>query len=385
MPANYYFEQGPIRPPSEAKSLLIRATRNCPWNKCAFCHTYHDTKFELRTVEEIKEDIRKARGIADHIKELSWKYGESGHINKKVVNLIYNNDEVYGDGFRSVAAWLYYGAESVFIQDANSIIMKTDDLVQILSFIKDEFPSVNRITSYCRSKTAARKSVDEFKMLKEAGLSRIHIGMESGYDPLLKFMKKGVTAAEHVEGGRRIVEAGISLCEYVMPGLGGKLWSNEHAVETAKVINRINPDFVRVRSLHVVGGTELYEMMQRGEFSPIGDEDMLKEIRKFIETLDGIETTIISDHILNLLEELNGKLPEDKDALLGIIDNYFSLSNEERLIYRVGRRSGIYGRLADLSDKGMFDRVKSIIDRYKVENHDQLDIDLLKIMNRYIQ
>ncbi len=380
-----YFEQGPIRPPSEAKSLLIRATRNCPWNKCAFCHTYHDTKFELRTVEEIKEDIRKARGIADHIRELSWKYGDSGHISKNVVNLIYNNDEVYGDGFRSVAAWLYYGAESVFIQDANSIIMKTDDLVQVLSFIKDEFPSVTRITSYCRSKTAARKSVEEFKMLKEAGLSRIHTGMESGYDSLLKFMKKGVTAAEHVEGGRRIVEAGISLCEYVMPGLGGKLWSNEHAIETAKVINQINPDFVRLRSLHVVGGTELYEMMQRGEFSPIGDEDMLKEIRKFIETLDGIETTIISDHILNLLEELNGKLPEDKDTLSGIIDNYFSLSDEERLIYRVGRRSGIYGRLADLSDKGMYDRVKSIIDRYKVESHDQLDKDLLKIMNRYIQ
>lgn len=301
------------------------------------------------------------------------------------MNLIYSNDEVYSDGFRSVAAWLYYGADSVFIQDANSIIMKTDDLVQVISFIKDEFPSVNRITSYCRSNMAARKSVEEFKMHREAGLSRIHIGMESGYDPLLKFMKKGVTAPEHVEGGRRIVEAGISLCEYVIPGLGGKLWSNEHAEETAKVINQINPDFVRLRSLHVVGGTELYEMMQRGEFSPIGDEDVLKEIRKFIETLDGIETTITSDHILNLLEELNGKLPEDKDTLLGIIDNYFSLSDEERLIFIIGRRSEIYGRLADLSDKGMYNRVKSIIDRYNVQDHDQLDNDLLKIMNRYIQ
>ncbi|HYA15499.1 MAG TPA: radical SAM protein [Syntrophales bacterium] len=385
MPGDYLFEQGPIRPPSEAKSLLIRATRNCPWNKCAFCHTYHDTKFELRTVEEIKEDIRKAKDIAEHIKEMSWKYGEGGHINKNIVNLVYNGDEFYSDGFRSVAAWLYYGAESVFIQDANSIIMKTDDLVQVLSFIKDEFPSVNRITSYCRSKTAARKSVEEFKMLKDAGLSRIHIGMESGYDPLLKFIKKGVTAAEHIEGGRRIVEAGISLCEYVMPGLGGDRWSNEHAEETAKVINQINPDYVRLRSLHVVGGTELYEMMQRGEFSPIGDDDVLKEIGKFIETLDGIETTIISDHILNLLEELNGKLPEDKDTLLGMIDNYFSLSDEERLIYRVGRRSGLYGKLADLSDKGMYSRVKSIIDRYNAQDYDQLDNDLLKIMNRYIQ
>jgi len=142
---------------------------------------------------------------------------------------------------------------------------------------------------------------------------------------------------------------------------------------------------VRLRSLHVVGGTELYEMMQRGEFSPIGGDDVLKEIGKFIETLDGIETTIISDHILNLLEELNGKLPEDKDTLLGMIDNYFSLSDEERLIYRVGRRSGLYGKLADLSDKGMYSRVKSIIDRYNTQDQDHLNNDLLKIMNRYIQ
>ena len=385
MLGDYCFEQGPIRPPSEARSLLIRATRNCPWNKCAFCHTYRDTKFELRTVDEIKGDIKKARDIADRIKELSWKYGESGRISQNIVNLVYNNDEFYGDGFRSVAAWLYYGGESVFIQDANSIIMKTDDLVEVLSFIKAEFPSVSRITSYCRSKTAARKSVDEFKRLKEAGLSRIHIGMESGYDPLLKFIKKGVTAAEHIEGGRNIVEAGISLCEYVMPGLGGERWSNEHAEETAKVINKINPEYVRLRSLHVVGGTELYEMMQIGEFSPISDEDVLREIRKFIKTLGGIETTIISDHILNLLEELNGKLPEDKDTLLRIIDNYFTLSDEERLIYRVGRRIGLYGRLADLADTGPYNRVKSMIDRYKAQDYDQLNNDLLKIMNRYIQ
>jgi hypothetical protein len=126
-------------------------------------------------------------------------------------------------------------------------------------------------------------------------------------------------------------------------------------------------------------------MMQIGEFSPISDEDVLREIRKFIKTLGGIETTIISDHILNLLEELNGKLPEDKDTLLRIIDNYFTLSDEERLIYRVGRRIGLYGRLADLADTGPYNRVKSMIDRYKAQDYDQLNNDLLKIMNRYIQ
>jgi biotin synthase-like enzyme len=378
-------EQGPIRPPSEATSLLIRATRNCPWNKCAFCHTYRDTKFELRPVDEIKADIQEAKDVADQIRELSWKHGEGGRISKSVVNLIYGHDEVYSDTVRSTAAWLYYGGESVFIQDANSIIMKTDDLVEILSFIKDKFPSVNRITSYCRSKTAARKTVEEFTMMKSAGLSRIHIGMESGYDPLLKFVKKGVTAALHIEGGRNIKESGISLCEYVMPGLGGDRWSTEHAEETARVINEINPDFVRLRTFHAVPGTDLFEMVQSGEFKPIGDEEILREIRRFIECLHGIETTLVSDHILNLLEELHGKLPGDQEHLLEIIDRYFSLSDDERLVYRIGRRIGAYRGLADLLDEGMYKKVRSIIDQYSAQDRDQLDNDLLKIMNRYIQ
>ncbi|MGZ3594843.1 MAG: radical SAM protein [Syntrophales bacterium] len=377
-------EQGPIRPPSEATSLLIRTTRNCPWNKCAFCHTYRNTKFELRPVDAIKEDIRKAKDIADQVRELSWKHGGGGRISKSIVNLIYSHDEEYSDTVRSITAWLYYGGESVFIQDANSIIMKTDALVEILAFIKDKFPSVNRITSYCRSKTAARKTVEEFKMLKSAGLSRIHIGMESGYDHLLQFVKKGVTASEHIKGGRNVKEAGISLCEYVMPGLGGDRWSTEHAEETARVINEINPDFVRLRTFHAVPGTDLFDMVESGEFNPIGDEEILREIRRFIECLHGIDTTVVSDHILNLLEDLQGKLPEDKEHLLAIIDGYFSLPDDERLVYRIGRRLGTYRGLADLSDEGMYKKVRSIIDQYCKQDRNQLNNDLLKIMNRYI-
>lgn len=385
MNGDYFFEQGPIRPPSEAQSLLIRATRNCPWNKCAFCHTYRDTRFEMRSVEEIKQDIQNAKDIEEHIRELSWKYGEGGRINKSIVNIINGYEHVYNDSFRSVAAWLYYGGESVFIQDANSIIMKTDDLVQILSFIKEKFPSVKRITSYCRSKTAARKSVEELTKLKEAGLSRIHIGMESGYDPLLKFIKKGVTAAEHIEGGKRIMQAGISLCEYVMPGLGGDKCSKEHAEETARVINQINPNYVRLRTLHVVPGTDLYEIMKDGNFKPLSDENVLKEIRTLIENLEGIGTTIVSDHILNLLEELNGTLPRDKDKLLGIIDRYFSLPYDDRLVYRIGRRIGMFRALDELSDENMYTRIKDMIEQYGTGNRDRMNKDLIKIMNRYIQ
>lgn len=380
----FAFEQGPIRPPSEAKSLLVRATRNCPWNKCAFCHTYRGSKFGMRSVEEIKDDIQRAKDISDRIREMSWENEEGGEVTELILSMIFNNGNRFDDSFRSVAAWLYFGGESVFIQDANSIIMKTDDLVDVLSFIRDKFPGVKRITSYCRSDTASRKSVEDFKRLHKAGLSRIHVGMETGYDPLLTFIRKGVTAAEHIEGGKKIRASGISLSEYVMPGLGGERWSKEHAEETAKVLNQINPQFIRFRTLQVRRDTDLYEMMERGEFKPIGDEDILREIKIFIESLDGIESTVVSDHILNLLEELEGTLPEDKGKLIAIIDRYFSLSEKERVVYRLGRRRGLYRKLDDLSDARMYDRLKSIVEKYWAKDQTQLDRDLCGIMHNYI-
>ena len=381
---NFAFEQGPIRPPSEAKSLLIRATRNCPWNKCAFCHTYRGSKFGMRSVKEIKDDIQRAKDISDRIREMSQENGEGGEVTEFILSMIFNNDNHFDDSFRSIAAWLYFGGESVFIQDANSIIMKTDDLVEVLSFIRDKFPCVKRITSYCRSNTASRKSVEDFKRLHKAGLSRIHIGMETGYDPLLTFIRKGVTASEHIEGGKKIRASGISLSEYVIPGLGGEKWTKEHAEETAKVLNQINPQFIRFRTLQVRRDTELYEMMKRGEFKPIGDEDILREIKIFIESLDGIESTIVSDHILNLLEELEGTLPEDKGKLIAIIDRYFSLSEKERAVFRLGRRRGLYRKLDDLSDARMYDKLQSIVEQYWAKDQTQLDRDLCGIMHNYI-
>lgn len=378
------FEQGPIRPPSEARSLLIRATRNCPWNKCAFCRTYQRKKFSLRTVAEVKEDIRQARAIADEIKALSWKMGGAGRVTDAVVRRIYNGGNGYNDAFRSVCAWLYWGGDSVFLQDANSLIMKTDELVDILSFLREQFPEVRRITSYCRSQTARRKTVAELQRLREAGLSRIHVGMESGYDPLLEFIRKGATAADHIEGGKRIVAAGISLCEYIIPGLGGNRWSEENATATAAVINAINPDYVRLRSLQVVKGTGLYELMQNGEFTPLGDDDTAREIRLFIEKLTGIQTTVVSDHILNLLEEVEGRLPDDKEKILSVIDAYLSLPAPDRMIFRLGRRQGIYRRLADLRDPVMYGRLKAVTDEYVPEEPESFENDLKQLMQQYI-
>lgn len=376
------FEQGPIRPPSEATSLLIRVTRNCPWNKCAFCHTYRGTKFELRSVEEVKTDIQAMRDFADQIVELSWKLGEGGRVNRNVLKQI-SNDKFYNDFFQTVAVWLYFGGENVFLQDANSLVAKTPDLVAILDFLREKFPQIKRITTYCRSHTAARKTVSEFDELKKAGLSRIHVGMESGSDEVLALINKGVKASDHIKAGQNIRQAGIELSEYFMPGLGGAKFTIAHALETARVMNAINPDFIRLRTLHVVPGTELEDLVKSGEFQPLDDEDILGEIQLFIEKLEVKGSHLVSDHILNLLEELEGMLPEDKPRILSSIKRYFDLSHEERLIFRLGRRSGAVRKLDDLDDKETFLRLKAVVDNYAAEGGN-LEEDMVKIMNNYI-
>ena len=378
------FEQGPIRPPSEARSLLIRVTRNCAWNKCAFCHTYQGANFSLRPVSEIKEDILRMAQAAKRIRTLSVENGEDGCIGEKTFNRIFSPEGNQDECLRSLASWLYYGGESVFLQDADSLIMKTDDLADVIASLREAFPSIRRITTYARAKTAARKSVDELKRLREAGLSRIHIGMETGYDPLLKFIRKGVTAAEQVAGGQKVREAGISLCEYVMPGLGGSRWSVEHAVETARALGRINPDHIRLRTLQVVPGTWLAEKVRQGEFQALDDEAILREIRLFFETLEGITTEVVSDHILNLLEELEGNLPGDRERIIGSIDRFFALSGEERMVFRLGRRMGIYRYLDDLKDPLTYRQIGQLARKYREKDPLELERDLADLRRRYI-
>ena len=221
-PERLTYEIGPIRPPSEALSLLVRFTRNCPWNKCEFCHLYKGKKFERRPVADIKADIDTIRKMRDAIQVLAWQRGEAGKVSQGLLAEVFS-DPRYNDFFRSVAAWMYFGAASVFIQDANSLVMKASDLVEALLYLKAAFPSVDRVTSYGRSQTIAQLlTVEDLKRLKEAGLTRLHLGMETGSDALLRYMRKGVTKEQHIIAGRRVKESGIELSEYVMPGLGGR-------------------------------------------------------------------------------------------------------------------------------------------------------------------
>ena len=379
------FEQGPIRPPNEARSLLLRITRNCPWNQCLFCPVYKGQKFSLRGVEEIKKDIQTARDITDDIKALSWKMGESGQITNSVINHIISNHN-YSYSYQSVALWLHYGTGECFLQDADNFVMKTKDFVDILKFLREKFPDLKRVTTYSRSRTVSRKSLPEMKDIKEAGLDRVHIGLESGSDSVLKFIKKGVTAERHIDAGRKVIEAGMSLSEYIMPGLGGEEMWKEHAVETARVLNQINPHYIRLRSLRVITRAPLYQKLVNGEFKMLTDDQVVEEIKLFIENLDNnITSTITSDHIMNLLEEIKGKLPEEKANMLYVIKKYQDLSESERIIYRIGRRGGLYSSTDDLyRDQTTYDKIKGLISEVSPKGPNEIERFINEMADQYV-
>jgi hypothetical protein len=378
---DYSFELGPIRPPSEAYSLLIRVTRNCPWNRCQFCPVYKGQKFELRPAEDVIKDIESVKAIADEIKELAWKMGYGDQL-RNVAGTIYNNNQ-YNASICNVALWLWAGGTSAFLQDANTLIMRTPDLIRIVAFLKQTFPELNRITSYARSKTAAKKSPEELIELKNAGLSRLHIGMESGSNLVLSYVEKGVTAEEHIDGGKKVKQAGISLCEYVMPGLGGRKMSSDHVTGTANVLNEIDPDYIRLRTFHIRQGMPLWSKVEAGDFEIQTEDEVVEEIGKFIEKLY-VTSELKSDHILNLLPEVEGKFPEAKSNCLNIINRYLSLSTGERLNFRLGRRAGYYEKLNDLYDTHKYQKVDEAISRITSEAPDSIDEVILQLKARFI-
>ena len=379
------FEQGPIRPPNEARSLLLRFTRNCPWNRCEFCPVYKGRKFSLRSVADIKQDIQTARDIYDDVLQLSWRLGSDGRVDDRVISDIFNRNGL-SSSYKSVASWIYYGTQACFLQDADNLIMPVDDLVEALTFLKEKFPMISRITTYTRSKTITQRSVESLKRIRAAGLDRIHIGLESGYDPLLKLIKKGVTGEGHIEAGRRVKDAGMALSEYVMPGLGGREMSKGHAEATAAVLNAINPDFIRLRSLRVPRRVPLYQRLEAGTFTMLSDDELADELHLLISSLNGITSTLTSDHIMNLLEDLKGKFPEDKPRMLTAIEAYQGLDDVDRLVFRVGRRGGAYQSTKDLQrDPQTYRKIKNLVEQVRAEKGDAgVEEFITEMSNRYI-
>ncbi len=370
------FEQGPIRPPNEAFSLLVRVTRNCPYNHCTFCPVYKDAPFSLRKVEQVKADIasmaRIAEQLAPHIHAGQPSLGPVAH-------LAYSCPEAM-----QVARFLASGEKTAFLQDANSLIMPFEGLLEVLQALREAFPSLERVTTYARAHTVCKRSVEQLTSLREAGLDRIHIGLESGSDEVLALVKKGITAERHIVAGCRVKEAGIELSEYVMPGLGGRRYSAVHARETARVLRAIDPHFIRLRTLAIAPGSLLDGQVERGELEPLGDIEIVKELRELLSGLTGMSSTIVSDHILNLLEQIDGKLPDDLPRMLALVDSFLALDDDERDLFLVGRRLGIMRSLDDLNDNEARSRAAKAIARLRRHFDGPLDRAVRELATHFV-
>jgi len=382
-PLLHGFEQGPIRPPSEAFSLLLRVTRNCPWNRCQFCPVYKEEKFSRRDVKEVLADINSMAAWHEELKSRSRRTGFGGSLDRISLQTIYQQDP--GNPFLySLVLFELGGGRTAFLQDADSLFIKSEELVEILKHLREKFPGIERVTSYARSRTIAGKNIEELKTIRSAGLNRLHIGMESGSDQVLELVKKGATRTEVIEAGIKAKQAGFELSEYVMPGLGGKKLSQDHAEKTADALNRINPDFIRLRSLAVSPRSPLYQSLIDKKFEPLNDLEGVEEIRLFISLLDDISSNFVSDHMLNLLPELEGKFPGDKERLLSICDRFLSLPQKEQLIYIIGRRAGIFESLDDMGAPEQKNRAQAIMERLELQTPEQAQEVIRKIVENFI-
>jgi radical SAM superfamily enzyme len=226
----------------------------------------------------------------------------------------------------TIADKVFPNRQTIFIGDSDSLVHK--DILKIIKLIKKTFPHITRITSYARAHTLARKGIEKLKALREAGLTRVHVGLESGDAEILNYLKKGANPEIMIEGGCKAKEAGLEVCFYILCGAGGEFQWKQHAQGSARIINAVNPDFIRLRTLSLIPNAPLYKKWQEGEFQPISPLSRLKETKKLIELLNVIDCRLASDHVTNYLwgkegivfEGVKGKLPEDKKTMIEVLD-----------------------------------------------------------------
>ena len=273
------FDTPVFRPPSEARSFILRVTRGCAHNKCTYCNMYRGVPFQILKDEEISRQI----ALAAH----------------------YGKDKV----------------RRVFLADGDALVLPTAKLLKILQALRDTFPKLQRVSSYAAPKDILRKSEEELRQLKEAGLQLLYYGMETGDDVTLKAVNKGVNGEEAVEAGRRVTASGMKLSIMVILGLAGKEGSKRHALETAKAINIIQPAMWSALCLMLYRGSELLDQFERGEFNPLSPAECMEELYTIMENVNLPEDKhclFRSNHISNYIP-LAGTLPKDKNRLLAEI------------------------------------------------------------------
>lgn len=261
-----------FRPPSEGRSLIFQITIGCSWNRCAFCEMYTSKKFSIKPVEEVKAEI-----------DLASRY--------------------------------YPDTRKIFLADGNALVLPVDKLLVMLNYLNKAFPKLTRISAYAIPKDFKNKSIEDLKKLKDAGLKLLYVGIETGDDDLLKMINKGETSSSNIESLIKARETGLKLSAMIINGLGGKNYSRQHAVNSAKVINAIQPEFLSTLVLSFPLGVDHFKSRFRGDFLEMNILDLLNEQRLLIQNLELKETVFRSDHASNYLV-LKGILNRDKNTLL---------------------------------------------------------------------
>lgn len=278
------YEGAVYRPPSEANSLIIQATIGCSHNKCTFCSMYKDKIFRIRENEEIFDDLNDARKRYSQVKR-------------------------------------------IFLADGDAMAIQTPQLCEIADKISEVFPECSRVGIYASPLAILRKTEDELKLLGSKGIKIAYLGAESGSDKILSDIKKGATSQQILSAAQKIKNSGIKLSVTFISGIGGKAGSDEHAIKTAELINKISPDYVGLLALMQIKGTELYEKIKMGAFVPLNSINILKETRLMLSQINRIENCIFrSNHASNYLS-LSGILDKDKMKLIKEIDTALSNLN----------------------------------------------------------
>lgn len=273
---NFTYNEPLFRPPAEAYSAIIQATYGCSWNRCAFCEMYTSKKFKIRKIQDLKPEI-----------ELLSK--------------------------------LYLGVKKIFLADGNAFVLSANNLIPILNEINKQFGKIQRISSYALPKDILGKTENELKELRALGLKLLYIGIETGDDDLLKLINKGETFNSTIDGILKAHEAGIETSIMIINGLGGRKYSEQHAINSAKVINKINPKYLSTLTLSFPFGKDHFQHRFNGEFVPQTVVELFKELRTFISLTELNNVIYRSNHVSNNLI-LKGNLSKDKLSLLAQLD-----------------------------------------------------------------
>lgn len=331
-------EIGPIRPPSEAASYMLRVTRGCHWNKCYFCDLYKQYRFSRRTYEEIEDDLKKA--------------ASSSYINNY---------------------------KTCFLQDGDAFVLPTDFLLQILDGIHKYLPNIKYVTTYARADSIARKSISELQKLKDAGITHLYCGMETGSDIILKKINKGFTSQTIIDGGCKAKQAKMILSEFTLFGIGGKELAEENAIETARVLNAVRPDFIRVHATGLKPSAPIWQYIDDKELALQTEEEIVEEQKLLLELLSSdMDSYYMNEHIVNLLLEVRGYLSTDKAHMLQIINQYLQLPLDEKELFNIGRRQNIMLLLSDLENANKRNKALNALNKIRDKNP---EADLAYICN----